>query len=285
MKSTLVFLLFLFSISLPTVQADDQRYYDVEILIFQNLKDQNQSESWPQTASVVQPESYVELGLPYAGELPEGVLPEYSFVPLEEEAYKLEEEAKLLDESDRYRVLMHLGWRQPGLPEGAAVPVRIERLVPALIDPETAENPLPGVAGGDPMVMLEGSAPPVTRSPAALESRPALPHRLEGYVKIMLSRYLHIHADLGFQEEGAAKSWEAGTLGVPVAPEDTQGQMQANVPFYHLLQTRKMRRKELHYLDHPVLGVMVIITPFELPEQPEQPAATAPYTTIQTTTP
>jgi hypothetical protein len=33
---------------------------------------------------------------------------------------------------------------------------------------------------------------------------------------------------------------------------------------YHLKQTRRrMRSRELHYLDNPVLGMLVLITPYE----------------------
>jgi len=35
---------------------------------------------------------------------------------------------------------------------------------------------------------------------------------------------------------------------------------------FHLVQTRKMRPNEMHYLDHPLFGVIVQMTPVELPE-------------------
>jgi len=34
-----------------------------------------------------------------------------------------------------------------------------------------------------------------------------------------------------------------------------------------LKQTRRMKSKELHYIDHPLMGLLVKIVPFELPEQ------------------
>ncbi len=41
-------------------------------------------------------------------------------------------------------------------------------------------------------------------------------------------------------------------------------------PFvYHLQDRRRMRSSELHYLDHPIIGVIVIIRPFEVPKEPE----------------
>jgi hypothetical protein len=30
---------------------------------------------------------------------------------------------------------------------------------------------------------------------------------------------------------------------------------------------RRIRSKELHYLDHPVMGMLLLITPYEKPEQ------------------
>jgi len=36
-----------------------------------------------------------------------------------------------------------------------------------------------------------------------------------------------------------------------------------------LQEHRRMRSRELHYLDHPLFGVLVLITPYELPEPEE----------------
>ena len=255
MISKLIFILSLVFLLCPVLHAEEHRYYDVEIVVFESLqKTNNRTESWPQKASVEQPKSFVELGLPFTGELPEAALPEYSFVPLEDEDYKLKAEVKLLDKSISYRVLMHLAWRQPGLSEETAVPVRIERLIPPLARESQAEERPTGAIQNASDASLPGTDPTAYLQ----ESIPAKPHRLEGFVKIILSRYLHIHADLGYQEENPLRSWDFSAEG--------SNSEHTSPPFYHLLQTRRMRSNELHYLDHPVLGVLVLITPFGISE-------------------
>lgn len=258
MKSTIIFLLFLVTVPCLSQTNDDFRYYDVEIIIFENLhKSRLDAESWPQKASVSRPEQWAELGLPYTGALPEGVLSQLTFVPLEETDYKLNSEAKTLDESDRYRVLMHLGWRQPGLNEESAVAVHIERLVPPHStedQPENAAMEATAALSDGVQVQLENTAVP-------------RPYRLEGFVKIILSRYLHIQADLGYQEEPTSPgSWDFTDTNTFSDGENSR----EAPPFYHLLQTRRMRSGELHYLDNPVLSALVLITPYEVPEELKQ---------------
>jgi hypothetical protein len=43
--------------------------------------------------------------------------------------------------------------------------------------------------------------------------------------------------------------------------------------FYHLTESRRMRSKELHYLDHPVLGVLLLVTPYEGKTTTQKPKA------------
>jgi hypothetical protein len=72
-----------------------------------------------------------------------------------------------------------------------------------------------------------GSAVPVRiRSPGALD----------GTVKVTLSRYLHVYSDFMFEGAG---------VGQPVRVRDH----------------RRMRSRELHYIDHPLFGILVQITP------------------------
>ena len=38
---------------------------------------------------------------------------------------------------------------------------------------------------------------------------------------------------------------------------------------YRLHETRRMRSKEIHFFDHPMFGIIVKVTPYELPAPPE----------------
>ena len=80
---------------------------------------------------------------------------------------------------------------------------------------------------------------------------------LEGMIKVILSRYLHVDTDIVFRPQLAEEPQSF------FAMEVTESTEQPVV--YRLQQTRRrMRSRELHYLDNPVLGMLVLITPYEV---------------------
>lgn len=256
---TLIVLLLIFLGAAPGFAAPP-RYFDIEVIIFETRDPLAlQSENWPQTLGEATPETWVELGLPYSGELPAGTDPRYTFVPLAEDNYQLNQEVKTLEESDRYRVLMHLGWRQPGMDRQSAIPVRIQRLVPPQTDAEDIPlpaTPLPGLPAE-----AEAEPTPLTPDKQYME--------LSGFLRIALARYLHVSTDLAYRVHNAEPAVD------PAENEFDPETAPAGDPIFHLHQTRRMRSKELHYFDHPVLGALILITPFEPPEE-VTPATPAP---------
>ena len=90
-------------------------------------------------------------------------------------------------------------------------------------------------------------------------------HReLEGSIQLRVSRYLHIQTDLwltSFSSSGENSEWPT----LPVLPEDSR--LSSNTPAIDYITTfrekRRMRSQELHYIDHPILGLLIIITPIE----------------------
>lgn len=80
------------------------------------------------------------------------------------------------------------------------------------------------------------------------------PPRIEGIIGVTRGRYLHLDAKL----------WYA------VQPTQTTTAMDSNVaeePLYmELREQRRMRSGELHYLDHPKIGVLARVDPIAPPE-------------------
>jgi hypothetical protein len=70
---------------------------------------------------------------------------------------------------------------------------------------------------------------------------------LSGVVKVGLSRYLHLDVNLLYRKSSSAATGD-GT-----AAFDT----------FQLSESRRMRSKEIHYLDHPMFGVIALITPLQ----------------------
>ena len=273
MKSGLsILILPLLSLISSTTLADDVRYYDFEIIIFESLdKEGKTSETWKNNASVEFPKAatpttkvsatgtprtepptaIVTLGKPYPGPMPKEYNPKYTFRLLPKKSYRLSEDAKLLEESGNYRILMHTAWRQPGMSAKTALPIHLHKEY--IVTQKTPEE-IP-VATDPDMPAINLPAPSVT----TIRSRAIL----DGYLKIILSRYLHANFDLIYKTGLPLNPAPTVTIG---SQEDNEEAGDSNIPAiasYHLQQTRKMRSKEVHYIDHPVLGIVMLAWPYK----------------------
>lgn len=99
--------------------------------------------------------------------------------------------------------------------------------------------------------------------------------RITGHFHLHLSRYLHINTDLIVRHYALDGSVILKTLHLPVSrvmktlsPLMYQNmtpieQRQMPVRAGRVQQSRRMRSNELHYIDHPMLGVVVKVTPVD----------------------
>lgn len=67
---------------------------------------------------------------------------------------------------------------------------------------------------------------------------------VEGMVKVSVSRYLHVNLDLLMR-------------GAPAGAARLPGGFQT----FRFNEHRRMRSRELHYIDHPLMGMLIMITP------------------------
>ena len=142
-----------------------------------------------------------------------------------EEGLSLSENASSMASSGRYRVLRHMAWRQPGLDEESAIAVSIN-----LGDPSTVYLP-------DNLQPYEQFIP-ASLTPAVEWPREVLTFTINGTIKVRLGRFLHMETLLVFTD-----------------PETGQG--------FRLTQNRKMRSRELHYIDNPRFGILTRILPLD----------------------
>lgn len=148
-----------------------------------------------------------------------------SFVNVEQ-GLTLSENAASIAASGRYRLLRHLAWRQPGLDSDSAKAVRINLGEPSTVYiPDDASN-------YDDFI-------PASVQPEADRTTEVRTTTVNGSIKVRLGRFLHIDCQLVFTDTDTQQS-------------------------FRLLQSRKMRSGELHYIDNPRFGVLTRITP--LPE-------------------
>ena len=156
--------------------------------------------------------------------------------------------AAYMQRMGNYRTLFHQTWLQPMRDENRALPIVLDR------SGDSREWP-----------------------------------RLQGSVKIYLSRYLHIETDLWLNTTG---NYLPGQWTMPPAPlgpssliliepeltlpepfeesqeteplAETSTALEPVYPWRHAVrfnEKRRMRSNEVHYLDHPMLGVVVKLTP------------------------
>ena len=70
-----------------------------------------------------------------------------------------------------------------------------------------------------------------------------------GDVKLIMSRYLHFSVNLQYVRPQQTENSENGDINditIPVVDE------------------RRMRSKEIHYIDHPLIGIVVLATPYKI---------------------
>lgn len=235
-KTLLTFVLF--SVSLLVSAQEEVRYYDVEVILFENLDNiARQSENWPSSVELELPETLIEIGQPYPGPIPKEYQSRLTFKPLAKKDLRLGEQVTTINKSDSRRVLLHTGWRQPGMARETALSVYLKQAIP-----------------GQPPVTDETASETIQQGMSRLAQPQA--GELEGLIKVILSRYLHVETDIVFRPQRVAL--QEDIFNFEILDE-------VNKPVvYRLKQTRRrMRSRELHYLDNPVIGMLVLITPYE----------------------
>lgn len=135
------------------------------------------------------------------------------------------QEYKRIKNSKEYNVLFYGSWRQTGLDEKKAFDIDIEELTNT--HKTTSEN------------------------------------TLNGSFKLVLARYLHIYSDMEYKRKPdkitAQKTDSDNALTEPVT-ENTAVENTA----YPINMHRRMRSKELHYIDHPLVGILIQINPVKV---------------------
>ncbi len=256
----------------PAETETPLRFYDVEIVIFKNLNVPGSHEFNLPTPSASRAPNTLDLASPASIARAAKV----GFTPLPSAELQLMDSVKSIVRSSRYELLVHTGWRQPGLDESKSIPV--------------------WVRGGTVFDSTYSSIDQVTETPAASSGsrRASLPsdllYELEGQITVTLSRYLHTRAELVLRkpaQPGNLLILNEDPAGQPNGQDDLalEGRLLLN---YALNEQRRMRSRKLHYLDHPEFGMLVLITPFESaadediepsedePPPPEETTSTGP---------
>jgi hypothetical protein len=162
-----------------------------------------------------------------------------NFKQLPASEFTLSQAEKLLAASPRYEILTHVAWQQPGLEEDKALEMPVSGGKDYRAEyPERMQSRWEVNAQGE-MVEVPG---------------PKTLNELDGHVTLVLGRYLHLYTDLIFRKPVIVEKLD----------EETQEVAETRTLFDIPIQAhRRMRSRELHYIDHPMAGILIEVTPIE----------------------
>jgi len=275
------------------LSLEDARWFQVELILFaQKTGDPLDAEQWPDIEGLTLPDPLLKLHLPQEADTaesqtfidtdpepsenssPENTIslpPAYRI--LGDDALQLTDAAKKLQRSSRFTLLLHIAWQQPTYSRQQAQPIFFM---------EGMDVPLSDDANE------ESTSENTSFTSAETDSKIGPPNpRFVGTVTLSVERYLHLAADLLYRQPvtqhlaipvSDLDLWydrPYPTLNDPQGPAYRLKSWQAMRGF-RLRESRRMRSKEIHYLDHPFMGLVVVITPVELPEAAEEIKQTSP---------
>jgi|GEM_PF-926059 len=214
---------------LPFSQAHSASWYQVEVLIFANEDPAAlDDEFWPTGLTIPSKPNAVPLASSSKEQQAYRTVPRSSLL--------FTSERKRIANYDGFRVLYHGGWTQPVTSKRNARPVHIK-------------------AG---QILDNGQ------------------YELEGYITIDKGRFLHFRPNLFHsrqlspQERTILHSFEQQT-DTPDNRASTTPASTLTVPDFLTVQMdqgRRMRSKEVHYLDHPLMGILVLMLPLKQSNAP-----------------
>ena len=251
--------------------AEPQRWFQADIVVFVNQSNMNGAEQWPKISPHTIPANAIKLHSPDALSSAPGIndllrlhkqgrekaLPDLereAFVSLPREAHVLLKQGNTIDAANDYKVISRMAWIMPLEDDSRSKPIKIRAY-----------------------------------------SNTDKPSLLEGSVSISSSRFLHADVNLWYSElsrealsdqllnvtndvnsenpqtveNGKAKPDIRRDLQLVMDPSGTPMKITRN---FQLRESRRIRNtRQIQYLDSPVLGVLIKLTPYDVPEVPLLP--------------
>lgn len=207
----------------PAANTPAPNWYDVELIVFRYTDPHAGSlETWPVSPGTPDWDSAVPLN-PAGSGLP--------YMQISPSSFRLDNAWRKLKRSPDYEPLLHVAWAQPAIDRASALSVRIG--TPPAAPAATTASPAAATAGvADTGTPVYGIAKISTTGP-----------------------YLHFDLDLIYR--GAVLS---------PSPQTNSSQTHMGAPvsafqWYRLTQDRRIDAGKLNYFDHPLFGVLILVTP------------------------
>lgn len=211
--------------------------------------------------------------------------------------------AKKLSSSSKYKTLLHIGWRQPTLHPDNSKPIFIYQGVdtPMIQDPMNNPASQPKAKGNRfstvpvTSVTYDSSQYGQLMTPSEIDmlTGPDL-NPFYGTLRLSVSRYLHLEANLNYRvpvvkEELVPVNMEDSIVGSGFQQNiafteqgdaaEMRKQIRNTLQNFNMFETRRMRSKEIHYFDHPLIGIIARVIPYEIPvNEPDFDPASQAFT-------
>ncbi len=263
------------------------RWYEVEIILFEHLKPVTHNpEQWPIQAGQVDFENSITLeqdptfNMPWlkslaVGETRPEILDEETvdegarkltemptpYLILPKEHYQLNASYQRLYDSTDYLPLLHIAWQQSM--SARTSPDRI--LLDDQIDEAKVEPYPPLLIQADNHFDL-----------SSYDNAKTAQKNLRGILSLSIARYLHIETDFLFHKPTPSNKppqayWKLPKETLAQEANYTLSPLlsieEAEPEFFRIKGKLRMRSREIHYLDHPLVGMLILFTPVELPEE------------------
>lgn len=258
-RSNLLFIMLALLVS-SGVQAE---WYQVEVIVFEHINPVFDNEDWFKDPGLVPLNDTVRPVDPsqLIPNIPESYKPELATPPplvayevMPASSHKLQGVYQSLRQSHQYRPLYHIAWQQPAVDGNRSRALHLQQ--------------------EDSVSLFELTIPPMlVTDPMPAEFYEPVKLLLDGTVRIRSSSFLHVDVDMVLFHPPVSN---ITPINLPAqAPTEPVAR-----PVEYVRITEKNRRiklGELHYFDHPRLGVILQVNRLELPV----PVTSAAETTVK----
>lgn len=275
----LIYLL-LFVISWPSLA----RQFDVEVILFKrNIAPEQVSELWPDQMPAINYNAAIDLG-------DTASLKARGIRPMSPSRFQLNGEYNKLKQHAGFTPLAHFGWRQGDLSKAAAPEIHFTagkdfsgQFLPDGTSRMAASSATATTAADDGgMVISTDNGATNTASDAATNLSGSALYELEGKMKVYVQHYLFTEAEIDLREpsrrEVIVGTEPLDNTGIdpmltPADPAVANSNVQVGhlqevkkqveveefLKSYRFDQQRQMGSNEMHYIDHPLMGMIIQI--------------------------
>ncbi len=202
------------------------------------------------------------------------------YLILPRQQYQLTQAYQKLIDSENYLPLLHIAWRQVIPPRNQPDRIYVhDGLNPAIENDSLQQASIIEFEAVPPAIETDFLNTPLEAHNDTSIAAPE--YNLSGIISLGLGRYIHVEADLLLykpqQQNIVEDELPPPTFIVPKPmqfifddfgfnPTTIEIEEEKTPELFRIRGALRMPSKEIHYLDHPLLGMLILFTPYEVPK-------------------